>query len=107
MPTSNVDIKFGAKGLSEIEKAAQRIEALEKQINEMKDAAEKGNALPKVGKGASGAAAGIKAFGASLKAALGPLLPVLAAVGGLTKAFQTLSAQDFAGSEGADAGDRL
>ncbi len=97
MPVSVLDVKLGVKGLSEVEKATKRIEALEKNVKDLEASARKtGSALPVVGKGAKGAAAGMKAFGASINAALGPIAPLLAAVAGLGKAFQTLSAQDFA-----------
>ena len=81
------------------------MEALEKEIQRLNKVAPKAaNNIRKIGPGAKGAAAGIKAFGASLQAALGPLAPILAGIGGLSAAFNTLKAQDFAEAKFASLG---
>ena len=54
------------------------------------------NGIRPIGGAAKGAAVGVKIFGAALKTALGPLGAAMAGMAGLTAAFRTLSAQDFA-----------
>jgi len=48
------------------------------------------------GVAAKGASKGVAVFGAAFKAALGPIGAALAALGGLSAAFKTIAAQDFA-----------
>ena len=48
------------------------------------------------GVAAQGASKGVAVFGTAFKAALGPIGAALAAIGGLSAAFKTIAAQDFA-----------
>ena len=81
------------------------MEALEKEIQRLNKVAPKAaNNIKKIGPSAQSAAKGVKAFGASLKAALGPLAPILAGIGGLSAAFSTLKAQDFSEAKFASLG---
>ena len=85
-----VDLVFKSLGVGKLSQAAEKLQGI--------DAKAKGaaNSIRPIGGAAKGAAVGVKTLGAAFNAALGPLGAVLAGVAGLTKAFQTLSAQDFA-----------
>ena len=72
------------------------MQALEKEVTRLQKVTPKAtNGIKKFGRGAKGAVAGVRALGASVKAALGPIGLALSAVGGLTAAFNTLKGQDF------------
>ena len=105
MASAPVDIPVQVKGLSDLQKLERRMEALEKEVTRLQTKLPKAtNDVKKFGRSASGASKGVKAFGASLKAALGPIAPILAGVGGLTAAFNTLKAQDFSQAKFASLG---
>ena len=92
-----VDLIFGLKGDGKIRQAADQLQGVDsaaKKLNgRLRDS--KGRFIG-AGQGAAAASGGVKTLGAAFNAALGPLGAALAGVAGLTKAFQTLSAQDFA-----------
>ena len=95
-----VDIDVTVKGLSEVEKLSKRIMALEKEITRLQGKLPKAaNGIKTFGRASTGASAGVKTLGAAINAALGPIGAALLAVGGLTAAFQTLKATDFAASK--------
>ena len=73
------------------------MKALEKEVTRLQKTAPKAaNNIRKIGPAGKVAAGGMKALGAGIKAALGPIGLALAAVGSLTAAFETLSTQNFA-----------
>ena len=105
MASAPVDIPVQVKGLSDLQKLERRMEALEKEVTRLQTKLPKAtNDVKKFGRSASGASKGVKAFGASLKAALGPIAPILAGIGGLSAAFNTLKAQDFSEAKFASLG---
>ena len=85
-----VDLVFKSLRLGKIDDAASKLKGIESQ------GAKAANGIRPIGGAANSAAVGVKGLGAAFNAALGPIGAVLAGVAGLTKAFQTLSAQDFA-----------
>ena len=106
-----VDLLFGLKGDGKLKEATQALRgvdgAAEKLNGRLRDAngrfiatgnaaAGASNGIRLFGAGAKGAAGGVATLGAAVGAALGPISLVTAAVGGLTAAFKTIAAQDFA-----------
>ena len=105
MAVAPVDIPIQVKGLSDLEKLERRLLVLEKEVTRLQNTAPKAaKAVRGIGAGAKGAVGGIRAFGAALTSALGPLAPIIASIGGLTAAFNTLKAQDFAEAKFASLG---
>ena len=83
--------------MDQVQKLEQRMKALEKEITRLNKVSKTtAKTLPAVGKGAQVGAVGVRAFGAAVKTALGPITLALSAVAGLGAAFNTLKAQDFA-----------
>ena len=87
---SVVNLIFKTVGGSQLDKAAQQLDKVNNTIKKTN-----GN-LPGVGKGfggvgksAQGAVGGVRAFGASLAAALGPIIGITSAVAALGKALNT------------------
>ena len=106
-----VDLLFGLKGDGKLKEAARGLQGLddaskkaEGSLNGLGNkfqatgnaAAGASNGIRLFGAGAKGAAGGVATLGAAVGAALGPISLVTAAVGGLTAAFKTIAAQDFA-----------
>jgi TP901 family phage tail tape measure protein len=92
-----VDVAIKVKGLSELQKLAARMEALEKEITRLQGKLPKtANGIAATGRAAKGAAGGVGVFGAALKSAVAPLALVLGSVTSLTVGFQKLSQQNFA-----------
>jgi TP901 family phage tail tape measure protein len=85
-----VDLVFKSQGLGALDGAAAKLKGIE--------AAGTGaaNGIKPIGPAAARSAVGVKTLGAAFNAALGPIGAAVAAIGGLTQAFQTLSAQNFA-----------
>ncbi len=97
MASAPVDIPIKVKGLSELQKLAARMEALEKEVTRLQVKLPKAaNGIAATGRAAKGAAGGVNVFGAALKSAVAPLALVLGSVTSLTAGFQTLSQQNFA-----------
>ena len=97
MAQTNVDVKVAVKGEGDLNKLLKRMNALEKEVNQLNAKLPKtANAIKATGRAAKPAAAGVRGLGAAFKAALGPIGLALAGIGGLTEAFKTLSTQDFA-----------
>jgi TP901 family phage tail tape measure protein len=94
--TAPVDIPVQIKGLSDLQKLERRMEALEKEVTRLNTSLPKtGKAATAAGTGAAKGAVGVKAFGAAIKTALGPISLALSAIGGLGAAFNAIKGQDF------------
>ena len=92
-----VDLVFKSTGLNNIQQFQRQLDGLDgaaKKAQGGLGGTAKG--LGGVGAASKGASVGVGIFGKALNAALGPIGIALAGVAGLTKAFQTLSQQNFA-----------
>ena len=97
MAKAPVDIDVKVNGLSDFEKLAKRMFALEKEVGRLQGKLPAAaNGIKSTGRAAKGAAGGVTAFGAALKSAVAPLTLVLGSVTSLTAGFQVLSKQNFA-----------
>ena len=97
MATTAVDIVVKVNGTSKIDKLAQALKGLDASSDKTAKALPKTAAGAKAtGIAAKGAAGGVRSLGAAFKTALGPIGAALAAIGGVTAAFNTLKSQDFA-----------
>ena len=102
--TAAAKASAAAGGAGFDEATVSRLRGLSTEIGRTREALNAGKkalgdnqaALAALGPTATGAGAGVRGLGAAFNAALGPIGAVLAGVAGLTKAFQTLSAQNFA-----------
>jgi len=87
--TYSVGLEFSAK-TRELDAAVSKLKGIEAAGTSA------ANGIKPIGPAAARSAVGVKTLGAAFNAALGPIGAAVAAIGGLSKAFQTLSAQNFA-----------
>jgi TP901 family phage tail tape measure protein len=87
--TYSVGLEFSAK-TRELDAAVSKLKGIEAAGTSA------ANGIKPIGSAAARSAVGVKTLGAAFNAALGPIGAAVAAIGGLSKAFQTLSAQNFA-----------
>ena len=92
MAIAPVDIPVKVKGLSDLQKLERRMEALEKQIEQLNaDLLKNASATKKTGKAAATATGNIQRFGVAFRSTLGPIVAVYGAIRVLNGALGTLS----------------
>ena len=97
MAEAQLQIKVVTEGLPGVEKLNKGVDKLTKTAQKTQGTLPKAaNGIKAFGLASKGASVGVATLGTAVKAALGPIGLALAAVGGLTKAFDTLKTQDFA-----------
>ena len=92
-----VDLVFKSQGTNKLRGITSDLDRVNNSAKKTQGAfANAANGIRNTGRAAKGAAVGVKGLGAAFKAALGPIGAALAAIGGLSAAFNTLKQQDFA-----------
>ena len=92
-----VDLVFKSQGTNKLRGITSDLDRVNKSAKKTQGTfAGAANGIRNTGRAAKGAAVGVKGLGVAFKAALGPIGAALAAIGGLSAAFNTLKQQDFA-----------
>ena len=100
MATTAVTILVKTLGDSKLKTLDDRLKSVEKSAERVGGSTTRAaNGIAATGRSALGASAGVKSFGASLKAALGPIAAVAATIGGVTAGFREISTFNFSGAK--------